>query len=131
MAFNPVDDNYFISGSIDGKVRIWDVSQFRVVDYTDIRQIVTALCYRPDGKGAVVGSMTGECRFYHTTGMLFTLRLITKLATRVIYVLMSASSFEFQITSCNWIEISVYMGRRRFLTKESPVFSFSPEIQTK
>ncbi|AED94754.1 unnamed protein product [Arabidopsis thaliana] len=67
VAFNPVDDNYFISGSIDGKVRIWDVSQFRVVDYTDIRQIVTALCYRPDGKGAVVGSMTGECRFYHTT----------------------------------------------------------------
>ncbi|XP_010436154.1 PREDICTED: WD repeat-containing protein 44-like [Camelina sativa] len=66
VAFNPVDDNYFISGSIDGKVRIWDVSRFRVVDYTDIREIVTALCYRPDAKGAVVGSMTGECRFYHT-----------------------------------------------------------------
>ncbi|CAH2080256.1 unnamed protein product [Thlaspi arvense] len=66
VAFNPVDDNYFMSGSIDGKVRIWDVSRFRVVDYTDIREIVTALCYRPDAKGAVVGSMTGECRFYHT-----------------------------------------------------------------
>nr|GFD58899.1 hypothetical protein [Tanacetum cinerariifolium] len=25
VEFNPVDDNYFISGSIDGKVRIWDV----------------------------------------------------------------------------------------------------------
>ncbi|KAL1222750.1 COMPASS-like H3K4 histone methylase component WDR5B [Cardamine amara subsp. amara] len=66
VAFNPVDDNYFISGSIDGKVRIWDVSHFRVVDYTDIREIVTALCYSPDAKSAVVGSMTGECRFYHT-----------------------------------------------------------------
>ncbi|XP_024014809.1 WD repeat-containing protein 44 [Eutrema salsugineum] len=66
VAFNPVDDNYFISGSVDGIVRIWDVSRFRVVDYTDIREIVTALCYRPDAKGAVVGSMTGECRFYHT-----------------------------------------------------------------
>ncbi|XP_024015357.1 WD repeat-containing protein 44 isoform X2 [Eutrema salsugineum] len=65
VAFNPVDDNYFISGSIDGKVRMWDVSRCRVVDYTDIRDIVTAVCYRPDAKGAVIGSITGNCRFYH------------------------------------------------------------------
>ncbi|CAA7031948.1 unnamed protein product [Microthlaspi erraticum] len=65
VAFNPVDDNYFISGSIDGKVRIWDVSRCRVVDYTDIRDIVTAVCFRPDAKGVVIGSMTGNCRFYH------------------------------------------------------------------
>lgn len=50
VAFNPVDDNYFISGSIDGKVRIWEVRRCRVVDYTDIREIVSAVCYRPDGK---------------------------------------------------------------------------------
>ena len=50
VAFNPVDDNYFISGSFDGKVRIWDVSHCRVVDYTDVRDIVTAVCYRPDAK---------------------------------------------------------------------------------
>lgn len=50
VAFNPVDDNYFISGSIDGKVRLWDVSRCRVVDYTDVRDIVTAVCYRPDAK---------------------------------------------------------------------------------
>lgn len=48
--FNPVDDNYFISGSIDGKVRIWEVHRHKVVDWTDIRDIVTAVCYRPDGK---------------------------------------------------------------------------------
>ncbi|KAF8049093.1 hypothetical protein N665_2295s0003 [Sinapis alba] len=65
VAFNPVDDNYFISGSIDGKVRIWDVSRCRVVDYTDVRDIVTAVCYRPDAKAAAIGSMTGNCRFYH------------------------------------------------------------------
>ncbi|KAL0693990.1 hypothetical protein Bca4012_061170 [Brassica carinata] len=65
VAFNPVDDNYFISGSIDGKVRIWDVSRCRVVDYTDVRDIVTAVCYRPDAKAVAIGSMTGNCRFYH------------------------------------------------------------------
>uniref|UniRef100_A0A1J3DIW9 WD repeat-containing protein 44 n=1 Tax=Noccaea caerulescens TaxID=107243 RepID=A0A1J3DIW9_NOCCA len=69
VAFNPVDDNYLISGSIDGKVRMWDVSRCRVVDYTDIRDIVTAVCFRPDAKGLVIGSMTGNCRFYHILDM--------------------------------------------------------------
>ncbi|XVF10111.1 hypothetical protein REPUB_Repub07fG0155100 [Reevesia pubescens] len=63
--FNPVDDNYFISGSIDGKVRIWAISGCQVVDWTDVRDIVTAVCYRPDGQGVIVGSMTGSCRFYN------------------------------------------------------------------
>lgn len=45
-----MDDNYFISGSIDGKVRIWAISGCQVVDWTDVRDIVTAVCYRPDGQ---------------------------------------------------------------------------------
>lgn len=48
--FNPVDDNHFISGSIDGKLRIWEIQGGRVVDWTDIREIITAVVYRPDGK---------------------------------------------------------------------------------
>lgn len=50
IQFNPVDDNYFMSGSIDGKVRIWAISDCHVVDWTDVREIVTAVCYRPDGQ---------------------------------------------------------------------------------
>ncbi|XP_059651210.1 uncharacterized protein LOC132298886 isoform X2 [Cornus florida] len=64
IQFNPVDDNYFISGSIDGKVRIWAVPSCQVVDWTDVTEIVTAVCYRLDGKGGIVGSLTGNCRFY-------------------------------------------------------------------
>ncbi|XVF80259.1 hypothetical protein PTKIN_Ptkin15bG0056700 [Pterospermum kingtungense] len=64
VQFNPVDDDYFISGSIDGKVRIWAIPGCQVVDWTDVKDIVTAVCYRPDGKGAIIGSMTGNCRFY-------------------------------------------------------------------
>lgn len=52
--FNPADDNYFISGSIDGKVRIWEVLSCQVVDYTVIREIVTAVSYRPDGKVGIL-----------------------------------------------------------------------------
>ncbi|KAI0507738.1 hypothetical protein KFK09_013866 [Dendrobium nobile] len=68
IQFNPVDERYFISGSIDGKVRIWSVSESQVVDWADIRDIVTSLCYRPDGKGFVVGSINGNCRFYVYSG---------------------------------------------------------------
>ncbi|KAJ6390670.1 hypothetical protein OIU77_024809 [Salix suchowensis] len=64
VQFNPVDENYFISGSIDGKVRIWAIPGCQVVDWTDITEIVTAVCYCPDGKGGIVGSMNGNCRFY-------------------------------------------------------------------
>ncbi|XP_011024872.1 PREDICTED: WD repeat-containing protein 44-like isoform X3 [Populus euphratica] len=68
VQFNPVDDNHFMSGSIDGKVRIWAVNSCQVVDWTDIKDIVTAVCYRPDGQGGIVGSLTGICRFYNMSG---------------------------------------------------------------
>lgn len=64
VQFNPVDNNYFISGSVDGKVRIWAVHDCQVVDWTDVREIVTAVSYRPDGQGMIVGCMSGHCRFY-------------------------------------------------------------------
>lgn len=64
VEFNPVDDNNFISGSIDGKLRIWEVQGGRVMDWTDFREIVTAVGYRPDGEGGIVGSMDGTCRFF-------------------------------------------------------------------
>ncbi|KAK4365533.1 hypothetical protein RND71_016891 [Anisodus tanguticus] len=68
VEFNPTDDNFFISGSIDGKIRLWEVHGCRVIDWTDVKEIVTAVCYCPDGKGGVVGSMDGNCRFYDVVG---------------------------------------------------------------
>ncbi|XP_028766042.1 uncharacterized protein LOC114723953 [Neltuma alba] len=70
---NPVDKNYFISGSIDGKVRIWGLREKRVVDWADVRDVITAISYHPDGKGFVVGSITGACRFYVASGKHFQL----------------------------------------------------------
>lgn len=64
VQFNPVDDNCFISGSIDGKVRIWEISNCKVVNWTETKDIVTAVCYRPDGQGGIIGSIAGSCRFY-------------------------------------------------------------------
>ncbi|RLM75447.1 WD repeat-containing protein 44-like [Panicum miliaceum] len=68
VQFNPLDERYFISGSLDGKVRIWDVLDRRVTDWADTRNIVTALSYQPDGKGFIVGTIAGACRFYNQSG---------------------------------------------------------------
>ncbi|RZC71819.1 hypothetical protein C5167_034943 [Papaver somniferum] len=48
--FNPIDDDYFISGSLDAKVRLWSIPDRHVVDWTDLHEMVTAVCYTPDGQ---------------------------------------------------------------------------------
>uniref|UniRef100_A0A0D9W4U2 Uncharacterized protein n=1 Tax=Leersia perrieri TaxID=77586 RepID=A0A0D9W4U2_9ORYZ len=68
VQFNPTAERYFISGSIDGKVRVWDSLDKRVVDWADTRKIITALSYQPDGKGFIVGTTSGVCRFYDQSG---------------------------------------------------------------
>ncbi|RAL39891.1 hypothetical protein DM860_013092 [Cuscuta australis] len=66
VQFNPADENLFISGCIDGKVRVWQVTEKRVADWADVHDIVTAICYQPNGKGFISGSISGVCRFYET-----------------------------------------------------------------
>ncbi|CAE5959674.1 unnamed protein product [Arabidopsis arenosa] len=68
VEFNPVNKNNFISGSIDGKARIWGLSEERVVAWTDVRDSISAICYQPNGNGFVVGCITGNCRFYQISG---------------------------------------------------------------
>ncbi|CAM6016072.1 unnamed protein product [Sphagnum balticum] len=68
IQFNPVDERYFLSGAFDDKVRIWSIPDHHVVDWTDLGERVTALCYTPDGKRAIVGSYKGTCRYFNTTG---------------------------------------------------------------
>lgn len=52
-----MDENFFVSGSIDGKIRIWGVKKQRVVDWADIRDVITAISYRPDGKVRIMSSL--------------------------------------------------------------------------
>ncbi|KAJ8570844.1 hypothetical protein K7X08_037816 [Anisodus acutangulus] len=69
--FNPVDDDHFISGSLDGKANFQHVSDRKVVDWIDLHEMVTATCYSPDGE--VVHfllqfySHKGSCRMYSTS----------------------------------------------------------------
>uniref|UniRef100_A0A0D9ZSH6 Anaphase-promoting complex subunit 4 WD40 domain-containing protein n=1 Tax=Oryza glumipatula TaxID=40148 RepID=A0A0D9ZSH6_9ORYZ len=67
IQFNPVDDNFFISGSLDEKVRIWNVHDRKIEDWNDLHEMVTAACYSPDGQVALVGSHKGSCHLFDTT----------------------------------------------------------------
>jgi WD40 repeat protein len=69
IQFNPVDEFYFLSGALDDKVRIWSIADHQVVDWTDLGEMVTAVCYTPDGKRAIVGSYKGTCRYFNTAGL--------------------------------------------------------------
>lgn len=64
---HPKNEALFISGSIDGKVRLWNVPETRVVSWQDIHDMVTAVAFSKDGCRAVVGSMRGKCWFYSLT----------------------------------------------------------------
>lgn len=50
IQFNPVDGNYFISGSLDEKVRIWSIPDRQIVDWQDLHEMVTAACFTPNGQ---------------------------------------------------------------------------------
>ncbi|KAG0528124.1 hypothetical protein BDA96_06G291600 [Sorghum bicolor] len=67
IQFNPVDDNFFISGSLDEKVRIWNVRDRKIEDWNDLHEMVTAACYSPDGQVAMVGSHKGSCHIFDTS----------------------------------------------------------------
>ncbi|XP_022685193.1 WD repeat-containing protein 44-like [Setaria italica] len=62
VQFNPVDDGYFISGSLDCKVRIWSVPDRQVVDWSDVSDMVTAACYTPDGQAQIDMSISKKRR---------------------------------------------------------------------
>lgn len=78
--FNPVNDKYFLSGSLDGKLRFWNIPDHRVADWVDIGEMVTAACFTSDGTCAVAGSYKGKCHFYSMDGVRF--EYLTQLEVR-------------------------------------------------
>ncbi|TVU16612.1 hypothetical protein EJB05_40185, partial [Eragrostis curvula] len=67
IQFNPVNDNFFISGSLDEKVRIWNVQDRKIEDWHDLHEMVTAACYSPDAQVALVGTHKGSCHIFDTS----------------------------------------------------------------
>ncbi|KAL8240801.1 hypothetical protein R6Q59_014156 [Mikania micrantha] len=115
VQFNPVDDNYFISGSIDGKVRIWSIRSSQVVDWSDIREIITAVTYNPDGKGGIIGSMTGCCRFFSLSDHQFQLEASVCLNNKKKWPCKRIIGFQFYPQDASKVMVTCADSRVRIL----------------
>ncbi|XP_050533760.1 WD repeat-containing protein 44 [Daktulosphaira vitifoliae] len=69
ICFHPRDDRYFLSGSLDGKLRLWNIPDKKVAVWNEVEgqtKLITAANFCQNGKFAVVGSYDGRCIFYTT-----------------------------------------------------------------
>uniref|UniRef100_A0ABM0MX39 WD repeat-containing protein 44 n=1 Tax=Saccoglossus kowalevskii TaxID=10224 RepID=A0ABM0MX39_SACKO len=69
IAFHPRDDRYFLSGSLDGKLRLWNIPDKKVALWNEVdgqTKLITAANFCQNGKFAVVGTYDGRCIFYDT-----------------------------------------------------------------
>ncbi|KAL7063671.1 hypothetical protein AAHC03_01551 [Spirometra sp. Aus1] len=89
IVFHPKDDRYFLSGSLDGKLRLWNIPDKKVRFWVDAplpsslpasaklsapsasgifepKTIITCACFACDGTKVVIGSYDGRVMFFNT-----------------------------------------------------------------
>uniref|UniRef100_A0A183SY61 WD repeat-containing protein 44 n=1 Tax=Schistocephalus solidus TaxID=70667 RepID=A0A183SY61_SCHSO len=66
IVFHPKDDRYFLSGSLDGKLRLWNIPDKKVRFWVDPKTIITCACFACDGTKVVIGSYDGRVMFFNT-----------------------------------------------------------------
>jgi len=73
------DDRYFLSGSLDGKLRLWNIPDKKVALWNEVNgpnNLITAANFCQNGKFAVVGTYDGRCIFYHTEQLKYHTQII-------------------------------------------------------
>ncbi|XP_045129786.1 WD repeat-containing protein 44-like isoform X10 [Portunus trituberculatus] len=81
IAFHPKDDRYFISGALDGKIRLWSIPDKRVVLWNEVEcqpNLITAANFCQNGKYTVVGTYDGRCMFYETDQLKYYTQILVK-----------------------------------------------------
>ncbi|KAL0081595.1 WD40-repeat-containing domain protein, partial [Phycomyces blakesleeanus] len=78
--FHPRDDRYFLSGSLDCKVRLWSIPDKNVSFWNELPsgQMITAVGFTRDGNTACVGSYIGCLFFYETQGLKYNTQISLK-----------------------------------------------------
>lgn len=81
--FHPQDDRYFVSGSLDGKLRLWNIPDKKVTMWNEVMSLpakdseqpthglITASAFVQNGKFAVIGTYDGRIIFYSTEQLKF------------------------------------------------------------
>ena len=63
------DDRYFLSGALDGKLRLWNIPDKKVTLWNELSgssNLITTANFCHNGRLAVVGTYDGKCIFYTT-----------------------------------------------------------------
>lgn len=67
------DERYFLSGSLDGKLRLWFIPDKKVALWNEVEKthghattLITALTVVRNGKFVVVGTFDGRCAIFTT-----------------------------------------------------------------
>ena len=74
------DDRYFLSGSLDARLRLWSIPDKRVHCWTQLPELITCVSFTSDGALAIAGTFVGLCLFFHTADLRFVSRLHSKSA---------------------------------------------------
>ncbi|KAG8184938.1 hypothetical protein JTE90_011071 [Oedothorax gibbosus] len=81
IVFHPKDDRYFLSGSLDGKLRLWNIPDKKVTLWNELdgqTKLITAVNFCQNGKIAVVGTYDGRCIFYHTEHLKYYTQILVR-----------------------------------------------------
>lgn len=66
VVFHPRDDRFFLSGSLDCRLRLWSVPSKCLHAWTELNQLITSVAFSSDGKTAMSGSFSGQIAFFDT-----------------------------------------------------------------
>lgn len=69
--FHPRDDRFFLSGSLDGKLRLWNVAAKKIMYSQEVPGLITACTFTASGNTACVGLFSGAMLFYATNKLEF------------------------------------------------------------
>ena len=76
--FHPRDDRFFLSGSLDGKLRLWDITSKRVHCSQEVPGLITTCAFTESGNTACVGTFAGHALFYQTDGLQYCCSIAVK-----------------------------------------------------
>lgn len=69
VSFHPTKDKYFVSGSFDRKVRVWDTPTGRVTEWAQAPDRISSVTFTPDEEYVVAGLFRGQVLFYTAEGL--------------------------------------------------------------